>query len=54
MPNQNVGALLVDESDAGLYVVGKSDKKATFIPRGAIGLVYYSDDVSGFSLAKPK
>jgi len=54
MPSQSVGALLVDESDAGLYVVGKNDKKATFIPRSSVGLVYYSDDVSGFSLAKPK
>jgi hypothetical protein len=54
MPNQSVGALLIDESDAGLYVVGKNDKKATFIPRSSVGLVYYSDDVSGFSLAKPK
>jgi hypothetical protein len=54
MPSQSVGALLVDESDAGLYVVGKNDKKATFIPRSAVGLVYYSDDISGFSLAKPK
>ena len=54
MPNQSVSALLVDESDAGLYVVGKNDKKATFIPRSAVGLVYYSDDISGFSLAKPK
>jgi hypothetical protein len=54
MPNQSVGALLVDESDAGLYVVGKNDKRATFIPRGAVGMVYYSDDISGFFLAKPK
>ncbi len=54
MPSQRVGASLVDESDVGLYVVGKNDKKATFIPRSAIGLVYYSDDTSGFSLAKPK
>jgi hypothetical protein len=54
MPNQSVGAFLIDESDAGLYVVGKSDKKATFIPRSAVGMVYYSDDVSGFSLAKPR
>jgi hypothetical protein len=30
MPSQSVGALLVDESDAGLYVVGKNDKEATF------------------------
>jgi hypothetical protein len=54
IPNQSVGALLIDESDVGLYVVGKNEKKATFIPRSAVGLVYYSDDVSGFSLAKPK
>ena len=54
MPSQSIGALLIDESDAGLYVVGKNDKKATFIPRSAVGLVYYSDDISGFSLAKPK
>jgi hypothetical protein len=54
MPNQSIGALLVDESDAGVFVVGKGDKKATFIPRSSVGLVYYSDDVSGFSLAKPK
>lgn len=54
LPGQSAGALLIDESDAGLYVVGKNDKKATFIPRSAVGLVYYSGDVSGFSLAKPK
>jgi hypothetical protein len=54
MPGQSVAVQLVDESDAGLYVVGKGDKKATFIPRSAIGFVYYSDDISGFSLAKPK
>jgi len=54
MPNQSVGALLIHESDAGLYVVGRGDKKATFIPRSAVGMVYYSDDTSGFSLARPK
>jgi hypothetical protein len=54
MPGQSVGALLVGESDTGLYVVGKNDKKATYIPRSAVGLVYYSDDISGFSLTKPK
>jgi peptidoglycan/LPS O-acetylase OafA/YrhL len=53
-PGQSVAVLLVDESDAGLYVVGRGDKKATFIPRSGVGLVYYSDDVSGFSFAKPK
>jgi hypothetical protein len=49
-----VNALLIDESDSGLYVVGKGDKKATFIPHNSVGLVYFSDNVSDFSLSKPK
>jgi hypothetical protein len=54
MPGQSVNALLIDESDSGLYVVGKKDKKATFIPHSSVGLVYFSDNVSDFSLSKPK
>jgi hypothetical protein len=54
MPGQIVNALLIDESDSGLYVVGKGDKKATFIPHNSVGLVYFSDNVSDFSLSKPK
>ena len=54
MPGQNVNALLIDESDAGFYVVGRGDRRATLIPRGSVGLVYFSDNVSEFSLSKPK
>lgn len=54
MPSQNVAVLLLDESDAGLYIVGKGSKKAAFIPRSSVGLIYYSDDASSFFLAKPR
>jgi hypothetical protein len=54
LPGHSVNALLIDESDSGLYVVGNKDKKATFIPHGSVGLVYFSDNVSDFSLSKPK
>jgi hypothetical protein len=54
MPSQNMAVLLLDESDAGLYVVGKESKKAAFIPRSAIGLIYYSDDTTSFFLTKPR
>ena len=47
-------AALVLAGSMAVWAVGKNDKKATFIPRSAVGLVYYSDDISGFSLAKPK
>ena len=54
MPNQVITAKLIDESDAGLYVVGNNDKKGTFIPRNEIGLIYYSNDTSGSFLPKPR
>ncbi len=51
---QSAAALLLDESDAGLYVVGKGGKKAAFVPRNAVELIYYSDDASDFFLTKPQ
>jgi hypothetical protein len=54
LPGQNVGVLLLDETDAGFYVVGAKGGKATFIPRIEVGLVYYSDDSSGSLLSKQK
>ncbi|MGA7312624.1 MAG: hypothetical protein WBX22_01515 [Silvibacterium sp.] len=51
-PSQSVTAFLIDESDSGLYIIGKSDKKATFIPRNAIGVVHFSDDPSDSSFFK--
>ena len=52
MPSLTVSAFLIDESDSGLYIIGKADKKATFIPRSAIGVVHFSDDLSDSSLFK--
>ena len=37
---------LIDESDSGYYVVAPDEKKAMFIPRSAVSLVYYSDEIS--------
>ena len=49
-----VSAKIVDETDAGFYVVGGSDKRATFIPRSEVAMVYYSDDSSGPFIMKTK
>jgi hypothetical protein len=38
-------AILLDESDAGFYVVPGEEKKAMFIPRSAVSLIYFSDQV---------
>jgi hypothetical protein len=54
LPGQSANALLIDETDSGFYVVGIKDKKATLIPRASVGLLYFSDNVSDFSLSKPR
>jgi hypothetical protein len=43
MSSQHLQAQLLDESDAGYYIVGQNDKKAMFIPRNAVSLAYFSD-----------
>jgi hypothetical protein len=48
-PNQNVSARLIDESDAGFYIVGPGERKAIFVPRNSVSLVYFSDDSSAAS-----
>jgi|SRR5579863_734508 len=42
------------EVDAGLYGLGAGEKKATFILRNDIGLIYYSGDTFGLLLPKSK
>ena len=42
-PNQTVSAQLIDESDAGFYVLGQGETRAIFIPRSSVALVYFSD-----------
>jgi len=51
-PSQSVSAQLVDESDAGFYIVGQKDKKAVFVPRNAVSMTYFSDKVSDSALLK--
>jgi hypothetical protein len=48
MPSQRWHVQLVEESDSGYYVVSKGEKKAVFIPRSAVALVYFSDAEPSF------
>jgi hypothetical protein len=48
MPSQRWHVQLVEESDNGYYVVNKGEKKAVFIPRSAVALVYFSDAEPSF------
>jgi hypothetical protein len=54
LPSRSVSANILDETDNGFYVIGGNDKKATFIPRNEVTLVYYSDDASGPFVIKTK
>ena len=54
MPNQFVTAKLIDETDSGFYLLGKNDKTATFIPRGDVAMVQYSDSPPQTFLTKTK
>jgi hypothetical protein len=54
LPGRSVSAQILEETDSGLYVIGGGDKKATFIPRNAVAMVYYSDDGSGPFIMKTK
>jgi hypothetical protein len=53
-PGRSISAKIVDETDGGFYVIGGNDKKATFIPRSQVAMVYYSDDTSGPFILKMK
>jgi hypothetical protein len=45
-PSQSVSVELIDESDAGFYIVGQGESKAIFVPRNSVSLVYFSDKPS--------
>ena len=49
-PNQSVSAQLIDESDAGFYVLGPGETRAIFIPRSSVSLVYFSDKADSILL----
>lgn len=54
LPGRSVSADILDEVDRGFYIVGGGDKKATFIPRSEVGMVYYSDDAAGPFIVRTK
>ncbi len=54
LPGRSVSADILDEVDGGFYIIGGGDKKATFIPRSEVAMVYYSDDASGSFAVKVK
>jgi len=49
-PGKQVQAILLDESDAGFYIVPAQEKKALFLPRNAVSLIYFSDKTSDSTL----
>lgn len=53
LPGQYLSTQLLDESDAGLYIAGKGEKRASFIPRSEIASMTYSDSPSPL-LQQPK
>jgi hypothetical protein len=51
-PGQAVSAQLIEESDGGLYIVGPNETNAIFVPRSAVGLVYFSDRIADSPLLR--
>jgi hypothetical protein len=49
--NQHWQVQLIDEAENGFYVLDKHEKKAVFVPRSAVSLVYFSDAWPGFEKA---
>lgn len=49
-PGKQQQLLLLDESDAGFYVVSPGELKAIFVPRDAVGLIYFSENASDSKL----
>lgn len=41
---------MIDESEAGYYLVANGETKAMFIPRSAVAMVLFGDDPKKFHL----
>jgi hypothetical protein len=52
LPGKSTSALLIDETDAGLYVISGNEKKAIFIPRTEVAVLYFSDNINNSNLLK--
>ena len=53
-PNQAVSVQLIEESDEGFYVVSPKETRAVYLPRNAVALIYFSDNVAGSALLRDK
>jgi hypothetical protein len=51
-PSQGASVQLIDESDAGFYIVRQGERTAIFVPRNSVSLVEFSDESSGSTLLK--
>jgi hypothetical protein len=49
---KQVPAKLLDEEDTGFYIVPKQEKRAIFLPRSAVALIYFPDRPSDFTLLR--
>lgn len=51
-PNKTMPVQLIDEADEGFYIVGPNESKAIYVPRSAVSLIYFSDNVSESQLLR--
>jgi hypothetical protein len=51
-PGKHLQAVLLDESDAGYYIVPAHESKAIFFPRSAVSLVLFADNASDSTLLR--
>jgi hypothetical protein len=43
LPNQELEADLMDESESGMYIVKRGEKQAIFVPRQSVSALYFAD-----------
>ena len=51
-PGEQISAQLLDQSDAGYYILPTDEKRAIYIPRTAVSLVYFGKQISDSGLLK--
>jgi hypothetical protein len=44
VPGQKIVAMLIEDTDAGLYFVVRGDSRATFLPKSAVASIYFGQD----------
>jgi hypothetical protein len=54
LTGQTVSCFLIDETEAGFYLIGKDEKHATFVPRNEVSLVHFADSNEQSIFTPPK